>query len=532
MPGGAGGAGGAMPGGADGAGGADGVMPGGAGGADGAMPGGAGGAGGADGADGADGVMPGGAGGADGADGAMPGGADGAGGADGVMPGGAGGAGLARGRPAGRTARKRRRRKRSDGVSLTTPLDHLPGFIRLQKFLHHRGFDSPLLQPAHFPETGRGLQTLQTIQPDQLIISLPESCLLTSSTVLDSELGPYIKRWEPRLSPLVALCVFLVCERCKGEASDWFPYIDVLPSSYTCPAYFSDDVMAALPSGLRGRALEQRAELRELHSSNQDFFRSLTPLLRRPAEDVLTPEALRWAWCSVNTRSVFMKRPPSSFLSGPDPYALAPFLDLLNHQPSVQVRAGFNQDSRCYEVRSVSRTRRFQQVFINYGAHDSQRLLLDYGFLAPENPHSVVYVEADVLWDVLGGDGSLTQKMRFLEENGFLQNLSVSRDGPGWRLLTALRLASLPQTLYHQWKPVLLGQPVCEEREEWSLRTAKTVCQRLLQDTHSALHQMPRPLPCGEPALRQQLQLVAALREEERCIVGSCLEALEQACRR
>lgn len=39
----------------------------------------------------------------------------------------------------------------------------------------------------------------------------------------------------------------------------------------------------------------------------------------------------------------------------------------------------------------------------------------------------------------------------------------------------------------HHWKAVLLGQLVCEEREEWSVQTAKTLCQRLQQDTHTAL---------------------------------------------
>lgn len=84
--------------------------------------------------------------------------------------------------------------------------------------------------PCH-PDTGRGLQALKTIkvrcwmegstssfiasffflyinlfvlvnfnvvpvlhQPGQLLISLPESCLLTTSTVLDSYLGYYVKR--------------------------------------------------------------------------------------------------------------------------------------------------------------------------------------------------------------------------------------------------------------------------------------------------------------------------------------------------
>lgn len=426
---------------------------------------------------------------------------------------------------AGRAARKRRRKQESLVQSVS--LCHQLQYVRLMKFLHQRGFTSTLLQPALFSDTGRGLQALRTIESGQLLISLPESCLLTTSTVLDSYLGHYIKSWKPRLSPLLALCVFLVCERHRGEASDWFPYIDVLPTTYTCPAYFTDDVVAVLPAGVKKRASEQREAVREIHSSHQDFFRSLQPILSQPVEEVLTYEALRWAWCSVNTRSVFMSHPSNNFLSGQDVYALAPFLDLLNHRPDVQVKASFNDVTSCYEIRSVSGTLRYQQAFINYGSHDNQRLMLEYGFVAACNPHSVVYVDTDLLTDVLRRDRSLEQKIKFLRENDFLQNLTVSSEGPSWRLMTALRLLSLPQTLYHHWKAVLLGQAVCEEREQWSVHTAKTLCQRLLQDTHSALDQISLLLQQCEQSVREQLHVVQSLRQEERCILGKSLDVLE-----
>lgn len=35
-------------------------------------------------------------------------------------------------------------------------------------------------------------------QPGHMLISLPESCLLTTSTVLNSYLGPFIKRYAPK----------------------------------------------------------------------------------------------------------------------------------------------------------------------------------------------------------------------------------------------------------------------------------------------------------------------------------------------
>nr|XP_057920615.1 SET domain-containing protein 4 [Doryrhamphus excisus] len=441
-----------------------------------------------------------------------------------LIPSGTGPGGAMRGH--GRASRQRKKKKHGSVVQ-SVSLSHQRWCVRLLRFLHQRGFTATPLRPAIFSDTGRGLQAVGNVKPGQLLISLPQSCLLTTSTVMDSYLGQYIKS-IPRPSPMLALCVFLVCERHRGEDSIWFPYMDVLPDAYTCPAYFSDGVMALLPAGVRRRALEQREVVREIHSSNQDFFQTLQPLLSQPVEDVLTYEALRWAWCSVNTRSVFMPQPPNEFLHGQDVYALAPFLDFLNHRPDVQVKAGFNPATKCYEIRSVGGTQRFQQAFINYGSHDNQRLLLEYGFVAPGNPHSVVYVDTANLCEVLRGDRSLEQKMKFLRENDFINNLTVSSEGPSWRLMMTLRLMSLPQTQYHQWRAVLRGQEIGEEAERWSLRMAVMLCERLLLDTLRALHQISRLLQQGEEP-KEHLQVVESLRLEEKCILGSCLESLRQS---
>jgi len=62
--------------------------------------------------------------------------------------------------------------------------------------------------------------------------------------------------------------------------------------------------------------------------------------------------------------------------------ALAPFLDMLNHKPEARIEAGFNLDSKCYEIKTYDSYRRGDQVYINYGAHSDFTLCLLYGFLA------------------------------------------------------------------------------------------------------------------------------------------------------
>lgn len=55
--------------------------------------------------------------------------------------------------------------------------------------------------------------------------------------------------------------------------------------------------------------------------------------------NVMTFEYYVWAWSVVNTRCVYMKQPLSPHVSQDeeDHFALAPYLDLLNHSSKAQV---------------------------------------------------------------------------------------------------------------------------------------------------------------------------------------------------
>ncbi|XP_073524481.1 SET domain-containing protein 4 isoform X2 [Phyllobates terribilis] len=397
----------------------------------------------------------------------------------------------------GRTGR--RRKKKFLGTS-TVNLSHEGQYVQLMRWMKERGFRDKRLRTAHFPDTGRGLMSAQRLQPGELIISLPESCLLTTSTVLSSYLGKYIRRWRPPVSPLLALCTFLVLERHIGERSPWKPYLDVLPSAYDCPVYWEAETVNFLPDPVKHKAVEQRSAVQELFSSAQPFFRSLNPLFPEILEDILTYEAVRWAWCTVNTRTVYKNHGQREcFTAEQDVYALAPYLDLLNHSVGVQVEAAFNEKSRCYEIRTMVPYKNYEQVFICYGHHDNQRLLLEYGFTAANNPHQSVYVTEDtILQFVSRKDKQLQKKWSLLKENGFLDPC---------------------------WKKVLLGSFVSESCERSSVELARKICLHLLEQTSRAADQ----ISCQKSKKRADphLVLVEALRREEKEILTSSADILQ-----
>ncbi|NWQ69305.1 SETD4 protein, partial [Neopipo cinnamomea] len=426
----------------------------------------------------------------------------------------------------GRTGRKRRRKHLQsfvDGVNCSHKLE----YIKLKKWLKDRGFEDGILRPAEFRGTGRGLMATRALQAGDLIISLPEKCLLTTSTVLSSCLGGYIKKWKPPVSPLVALCTFLIAEKHAGEESPWKPYLDVLPKAYTCPVCWEHHAVNLLPEPLREKAQEQRATIRELYLSSKAFFSSLQPLFAEDTGAVFTHGALEWAWCTVNTRTVYMKHPQRECFSlEPDVYALAPYLDLLNHSPKVQVKAAFNEQTRSYEIWATSQCKKYGEVFICYGPHDNQRLLLEYGFVAVDNPHSSVYVSADTLLKYLPPlDKQRKAKLSILKDRDFLENLTFGWDGPSWRLLTALKLLSLEADEFACWRRTLLGDVISARNQQQTWKVTTQICHFLIEETQRVLLQISQ-LRSGQETLKSQLDLVEMLHLEGLKILEKSAEVL------
>lgn len=318
------------------------------------------------------------------------------------------------------------------------------------------------LMPHYFCNTGRGLKTKKRITPGTLIISVPLCLLVTPTVVLNSDFGPILKRWSVRFTPQQLLSIFLMVEHRKGCDSDWHPFIDCMPKNYTLPHYFSAEEIQLLPPNVSQQAETFQQRARKAYQQVLSFCQAHW----RDVKDWASWDRFRWAWCTVNSRSVFLETDigvqdwMNLEHSQENNTALCPYLDLLNHTSTATVQASLNPHTNCYELVTHDTYQPHDEVYVNYGPHDNATLFLYYGFTLPCNVQNAVSFSVEdfremkdvfriSLWE---------QKMEVLRANALCSKLTCTVEGVSWNLKTALTILAMDWNELQNVRSVLAGE--------------------------------------------------------------------------
>ncbi len=149
------------------------------------------------------------------------------------------------------------------GLEKHEPLDSTTSGLAFHHWMKSHGFDpgSFPLRPGLFSGT-RGMQATRDIKQGEVVLSIPNTMVITSSSVLQAkEIGEIIAPLRPKLPDKALLALFLLHERAKGSRSAWAPYLETIPAEVDSLLSFSDKEIQQVSHISKCRSIIDRNKL-------------------------------------------------------------------------------------------------------------------------------------------------------------------------------------------------------------------------------------------------------------------------------
>ncbi|KAG0097548.1 SET domain-containing protein 4 [Podila epicladia] len=396
----------------------------------------------------------------------------------------------------GKTARTRSlKNKKAEGTGngVESVIIKDQEYLDFLQWLKDLGCPKTKLTLAEFSNTGRGMMATKDIKAGEVMIQVPERNLVTLKS-LQSTYGPRIARFGKKINSHMVIALHIALLVQAPEKSGWLPYLRMLPKKFdTMPVRYPQELFDLLPQNAQAHVNKQKAKIVADYNSVLDFLKSNQDLLSRP----LSYEEYEWAWLVVNTRCIYLdaKRQDAA-----DNIALAPMLDFLNHTHDAKTEGRFCTKTKSYQIKTLLPYKKGEQVFINYGPHDNCFILVEYGFVTPENPYNYVTVDNDFMHLAIPGETSVAKKdkMELLDMAGYHGDYVLHRNDVSFRLLVGLRLrlinpfnkmSAATQHAIAQWHNVINGEvdQISSENEQMVPVYLERLCDEILATAKKTL---------------------------------------------
>jgi hypothetical protein len=229
----------------------------------------------------------------------------------------------------------------------------------------------------------RGLAAKKDLQADSVVFDVPEQCFITSALADKTEAGQKALTTKTRFLNPADFSRFLILvvvyeEKKLGPGSCYFPYINMLPSSFlTNPCFYTE----AERKQLKG------SQMLDIIDTQVDWIRDMFKISEELGLGYNFQEFALLATI-INSRLFSMEK------SGREAEALVPLLDLLNHSEDPHVDWWYNEPSESFQAYLARDVAAGGNVYTSYGNHLSNaEWLLDYGFVPERNPDNTAILE-------------------------------------------------------------------------------------------------------------------------------------------
>ncbi|KOX77978.1 SET domain-containing protein 4 [Melipona quadrifasciata] len=383
----------------------------------------------------------------------------------------------------GRTSRKRHQKKKLNIKEITENEEH--SLMYLKSWLLTKNCSSVYnLTPFNFFTTGRGLKTLKDIKINDILIKLPYEILITTSILSQSNVSILFSKIQ-YYSAQCVLAVFIIYESHLGNASKWHYYINSLPRNLTNPDFCTQKEKNLLPKFI----IDYMDEFHKVCNDFRLLIKSMNNLklngeghcshCNLHLKKIITFEKYKWAYYIVNTRAIYIDEAEIETnqninIKYPNNLALAPFLDLFNHSIYSTTHASVvtnKNGNKFYQINTLNSFNSESQVFINYGAHNSLKLYIHYGFFIPYNPLDEIYFDISdikVCFDIP------KFKLDFIISNNLQKNMAFIRDGLNYNAICTLFIMNTQLQRDH-WNIKIYGNSLTSEDKIGIYNMAKLI---------------------------------------------------------
>ncbi|OCK79513.1 SET domain-containing protein [Lepidopterella palustris CBS 459.81] len=299
------------------------------------------------------------------------------------------------------------------------------------KWAKEQGIEMNGVAPATFVGRGIGIVAARDLKKGERLVFVPASALIS----IDS--NPVKKHNFPKNLTIHGRLAAYLLLAYDDSHSRYRPWQDIWPSeedfNKIMPLNWPQKLKDLLPAAAKGQL--------------ETDYKALKPFLPADSEKLFT-----YTWLIVNTRCFYWDYPnlPASrlpkkrqSLTADDCYAMCPFLDYFNH---ADEGCEPTHDASGYAVTCNQNYKAGEEIYVSYGSHNNDFLLIEYGFILARNKCD------DTKLDHLILPKLTTTQSELLKEDGFYGAYTLPTHPPPphpcHRTQSALRILHLPIRRY------------------------------------------------------------------------------------
>jgi hypothetical protein len=186
------------------------------------------------------------------------------------------------------------------------------------------------------------------------------------------------------LNQIEKLSSRIIFERIIGTKDRFFHiYANSLPSSLPSPLFWSQNSWNLLEKFSLFKDLKENLNLSSSYTKIRTAFQKIHSI----NELVLKTEIIDWGLRIVLSRYLSFVEPEIGEVK-----VLAPFLDLANHWPRADTAdfRSFEKSNDTFCIKSPFKRKAGQELFVDYGAYESQNFFLRYLIGHKKNPNDLI----------------------------------------------------------------------------------------------------------------------------------------------